>query len=290
MGDYLKNRADPEVGQWVAAQIEDSEIKDPYATYVNVPDCDGLLWGACEDLLEEEGLEPVRQSEDWEGAVIEKAAGAVLQLKPASGAEVVAPSKVTVTTNPDEGGMPLVVPAIVPGEGYEDYIAKLKEQFKPKETVLSPEFTDPAFGPNDVTRTSPKPGTRADPSSEPSLDVFTNPPDAPPAAGTWSAPAIPAISLDPLTGVTIGCNDFPFGIFCWIGSGFTGYGSSGACPQIGVPVGTSVDVSNELPFDLCQFEPAMEVIRPVLVLVAAFSLAYLFAAAAMGFGGGSNED
>lgn len=279
------------VGQHIASQIAGSEVKNPYKTYVNVPDCDGLLWAACEDLLEELGLEAHRSALDWQGAVLTKPADAVVQTAPAPGAEVVVPTKVTVTTNPDEAGMPLVIPAIEHGETYDEYLTKLSPGLNPQRQNVGEAFTDPSVGPNAVLRTQPDPGTRLDPSTEHQVDVQTNPPTAPsPSTTPWSAPSVSSIDLGPLAGISIGCNDFPFGIFCWIGDGLSGANAAEACPSIGVPMGSSVGISDELAFDLCMFEPAMVVVRPVLVLLSAFCLAYMFAAAAMGFGAGSNED
>lgn len=280
------------LGERVAAEIEGSEVADPYGSLVTVPSCDELAWEACRDLLEESELEPVRQKLGWEGAVIEKGAGAVLELKPASGSELETGTTVTVTTNPDPEEMPLLVPAVVPGQEYGSYVATLDPRWQPSKVVLSPEFSDPTVGPNEVSGTNPATGTRADPQTEPGLEVRVNPSDAPPATGTtpYTPPAIPAVDLSPLAGIAVGCNDFPFGIFCWFADGLSGWGTSGQCPDVDVPLGSSANVESGLPFDFCKFEPAMEVVRPIIVLVSAFCMAYLFAAAAMGFGGSTSED
>lgn len=285
--------ADPEgerVGEKVASEIDGSEVANPYAVTVEIPDCDGLVYATCEELLEELGLIPQRESLPWEEVTPGTEPDEVVELDPAKSTEVEKGSTVTVVTNPAEEEMPLVVPAFLPGEGYTDYVAKLAPQWQPEKVVVDPAFIDPAYGPNDVIRTSPKTGSTADPATSHAIDVFVNPADAPPAAGTWSPPTIPALDLSPLAGVAVGCNDFPFGVFCWIADGLGDWGSSGTCSSVDVPVGTSVSAGSELPFDLCQFEPAMEVVRPVITLVAAFCLAWFFSAAAMGLGAGSSDD
>lgn len=287
----LKEHVDPEVGQWVASKIEGSEVVDPYVTEVELPDCVGVPWTTCRDTLEELELVPERVELDWQTADIELAPDTVVQTEPLPGVELETGTKVTVTTNPDEAGMPLIIPTPEPGETYDEYVARLSPGLNPSRSNVSPEFTDPSVGPNGVLRVIPQPGTRANPESETEVEVQTNPADAPaPSGSSWTAPAIPPLDLSPLAGVTIGCNDFPFGIFCWIGDGLTSWGASGQCPDVDVPLGSSAGVESGLPFDFCQFEPAMEVIRPILVLLAGFTLAYMFAAAAMGFGGSGSED
>lgn len=281
--------ASERVGEYIASQIEGSEVPNPYGSIVVVPDCDGLLYATCAELLEEQGLSPERDDRNWETADLDLEPDEVIEMEPAPATEVETGTKVTVVTNPDESGMPLVVPPITPGENYADYVKKLGGGWLPENHVLSPEFTDPHFGPNDVTRTSPQPGTRADPASETEIDIYTNDADAPPAAGTWSAPSIPGLDLSPFGEVEIGCNDFPFGVFCWIGDGLTSWGSSGSCPSFNLPLGSTVGADG-LPVDFCDFEPAMEIVRPIIVLVSAFCLAYLFAAAAMGFGGSTGSE
>jgi hypothetical protein len=272
-------------------QLGQAEALNPLAVYVDVPNCDGLGYSACEDLLEEVELVPEIDFRTWETADVSQPAGAVLALQPEADATVEGGSPVVIEANPDEAGMPVLVPSPLPGETYDAYIARLAPNLDPSRVTVSPEFTDPGTGPDGVIRTVPKSGTRVNPETETEIDVHTNPADAPVPAGTpWSAPAIPAIDLSPLAGVSIGCNDFPFGVFCWIGSGLTAWGPGGECPTVGVPFGSSIGIDDELAFDLCQFEPAMEVVRPVLILLSAFCLAYLFAAAAMGFGGSTGSD
>jgi hypothetical protein len=283
--------AQAKLGEQIASKIEGSGVKGPYTTYVSVPSCSGESWVECKADLEELQLVPERSKLTWETADIELAPDTVTKLAPVPSTEVETKSKVVVTTNPAEAEMPLLVPDIGAGETYADYIAKLAPAWVPTQRELSPEFTDPHKGPGDVTRTAPEPGTRADPATTPAIDVFNNPTDAPPAAGTWSAPAIPSIDLTPLSGVSIGCNSFPFGVFCWVAAGLTSWGAEGECPSFDVPFTSEIRSSTaDLTFDTCTFEPAMEIIRPMLVILSFFGVAWLLSASAMGLGGGASAD
>lgn len=306
----LQTHMPPEVGQWVASEIPGSGVKSPYVSYVTVPEnlCEGMKYPACVVEVEELELVPTQTELDWDDAVIEELdeldpqktreeeEEKVITIIPGPGTELEVGSELEVITNPSEEDMPQWVPKPDPGETEEEYRErKLALPFWiPEGEMLSDGTLDPSKGPNEVVRTTPKAGSKLDPhpaGGTQTVTVTYNPPTAPePSATPWSAPSIRGIDFGPLTGIAIGCNKFPFGVFCWIGDGLAGVGSAGSCPTIGVPMGSSVGLSEELVFDLCMFEPAMVVIRPILVLLSALCLAYMFAAAAMGFGGGSNED
>jgi hypothetical protein len=281
------------VGQHIASQIPGSGVKDPYPHKVSVPSCSGEAWIECKEDLEELDLKPERKELDWSDARLDLAPDEVVELSPAPGTKISVPTetKTIVTTNPEEAGMPLVVPDLVDGETYADYITKLAPGLNPERHNVGEAFTDPHVGPNAVLRTHPDPGTRLDPSTEHDVDIETNPPDAPPAAGAWTAPAIPALDLSPLSGVSIGCNSFPFGVFCWVAAGLANWGSEGECPSFEVPFTSEIRGSTaDLTFDTCTFEPAMDIIRPMLVILSFFGVAWLLSASAMGLGGGASAD
>lgn len=277
------------VGEKIASEIEGSEVNDPYAEYVQVPSCSGMVWTECKTTVEELELVPQRDELDWQTADIEKSAGAVLDVSPETGTELEVGSTVTVETNPDTEGMPLVVPEPLPQETYSEYITRLAPGLNPTRVTVLPEFTDPDAGPNGVIRTVPESGSRVDPSTETGVDVYTNPADAPvPAAGSWTAPNVPAVDASPLTGISVGCNSFPFGVFCWVADGLGSWSEgSGECPSVTLPF-DSYDA--ELEYDFCTFEPAMLIIRPFIILLSAFGVAWLFAASAIGIGGGEADE
>lgn len=293
VGTEVDTAAVERVGQHIASQIPGSKVSDPYPHKVTVPSCSGEAWIECKADLEELELKPERKELDWSDAHLDLAPDEVVELSPAPGTKISVPTetKTIVTTNPDEAGMPLVVPDIGDGETYPDYITKLAPGLNAERHNVGEGFTNPHVGPNAVLRTHPDPGTRLDPSTEHDVDVDTNPADAPPGAGTWSAPAIPALDLSPLSGVSIGCSNFPFGVFCWVAAGLTNWGSEGECPSFDVPFTSEIrDSTADLTFDTCTFEPAMNIIRPMLVILSFFGVAWLLSASAMGLGGGASAD
>lgn len=311
------------VGQHIASQLEGSEVASPYSLTVEIPEeCGvGQKVGPCVEELEELELVPEVEELDWEEAVVEELdelepeetreeeSEKIVEIAPPLPAEVVIGEKVELEVNPKKKDMPVFLP--VPGEGADgegekedEYKKRLAPIFIPDVGELDDGTLDPNKGPARVTRsypttddgtfTDPDGHTRFDPDTEHPVKVWKNPETAPKtgggtATGSWTAPSIPAIDMSPLTGISIGCSTFPFGIFCWLGDGLSGWSTSGTCSSVDVPLGTSVDPANELPFDLCQFEPAMEIIRPVLVLVATLCLGWFFAAASMGLGGGNDD-
>lgn len=304
----LKEKSDSTVagrlGKHIASKIEGSKVADPYPHEVTVPSCVGLTAASCLVVLEELGLTPSVANLSYLEAVIPSAnldepilsleaqAEKVQKLSPTSGTKVMSTSTVTVTANPKLAGMPIIVPDDpAPGESVEAWKAK-RITPQTSEVTVNPEvlgeaFTNPHYSAESVVRPVPEPGTRLDPATSHEVDVRVNSADAPAPAGAWTAPVIPSIDLTPFSGVAIGCGSFPFGIFCWIGEGLTSWGTSGICPNFSIPFITNFSSGAEHPLevDFCQFEPAMEIIRPVLVVLACFTLAAIFAYAALGIGG-----
>jgi hypothetical protein len=295
LATQLKNHegdASGRVGQKIASELEGSEVKNPYATYVTVPSCSGEAWIECKADLEELELVPERDTLTWEDAHLDLAPDEVFELQPEPETELEVGTKVTVTTNPDEDGMPVVVLAPEPNESYDEYIKRLATQLNPERVDVGEGSIDPHKDPGSVLRTSPGSGTRLDPETEHGLEVQTNPDTSPDAVdpGAWSAPTIPSIDLSPLSGVEVGCNDFPFGVFCWIGAGLTSWGSEGECPSFGVPFKSEIrEAEATQEFDTCGFEPAMEIVRPMIVILSFFGIAWLLSSSAMGLGGGSAD-
>lgn len=280
----LKEKVDPSVGQYVASQIKDSGVKNPYAVYVNVPDCDELKWGACAALLEGKELEPIREDLDW-SEVVTDVPDAVTQTLPAGGSEVEVPSKVKVITNPDKDGMPLLIPSPEPGETYSEYIAKLSPGLDPKRVNVPEAYTDPSVGPNTVLRVQPDPGTKLNPATEHEVEIQTNPPTAPaPVPGGWSPPDIPPIDLEPISGIPSPCTVFPFGLFCWVGEAFAQFNTSGTCPHFSAPV---AGTESNFAVTLCgeTSETIMSYLRPALLLAFIVGCGFLFARGTRAVGG-----
>lgn len=286
-GDY------PAVEELVASSVAD------------VPDCDGLLYSECADLVTELELVPERANLSWDTAHLDKPPDAVVSTNPDAGEELDVGSTVVITTNPNEANYPLVQPALLPGESGNAYKQRLLDAGFPEEAILlktlSELNSDPSYGPNAVVQVVPNANddVRHDPQTlaEPEIIVEQNNPGMPEVAGGgWVAPPISGIDLGPLTEIEIGCNKFPFGVFCWLNGALGGWeGPPDGCDiDATVPIGRSADIDpnegGELPFDVCQFEPAMQIVRPVLVILATLCLGYMFAAAAMGIGSTQNDD
>jgi hypothetical protein len=283
------------VAQYVSHKVAGTTLPGEFTT--TVPGCEGLSYTQCVVKLEEAALTPAHHELGWSEAITADPPQRVEELSPARSTQVEKHSTVVVTTNPNESGMPVIVPAPGANETYAQYIAKLNPALAPHEHILGELNSDPAHGPNAVTSTSPAAGTRVNPATSTSLDVQVNPSTAsdPVTSSTWSPPTIAPIDLSPFKSVHIGCSSFPFGIFCWLKDGLTSWGPGGTCPSINLPFvafGSGEDHFSgaKLESSTCGFEPAMEIIRPMLIVLATLSLAAMFAYAALGIGGPAGSD
>ena len=271
------------IGQWVASQIPESGVASPFAVTVTVPSCSGESWIGCKEILEELELVPERSTLTWSEAHLDLAPDEVFELAPAPGTELETGSKVVVTTNPGEAGMPIIVPAPEEGETYGEYSARLNPALSPERHDLEAAYVDPAVGPNGVVSVQPQPETRLDPSKSHEVKVTTNPADAPAPAPAWSPPGIPAINMTPLTGLGSPCSVFPFGLLCWLGEGLAQFNTAGVCPHAAVPVNEDADFE----LTLCgeTSDQVMGYVRPALLLVFIVGCGFLFARATKAVGG-----
>lgn len=287
----LKESADStevgRLGKHIASQIEGSKVADPYPHKVTVPSCSGEAWIECKVALEELELVPEREELDWSDAHLDLAPDEVVELEPSPGTQIEIPGKtktVVVTTNPDEAGMPLVVPLPESGETYSHYAARLNPSLEPDRHDLEAAYVSPATGPNGVVSVEPAPETRLDPSTTHKVDVSTNPADAPAAVPAWSPPSVPAIDMSPLSGFSP-CGVFPFGLFCWVGEAFAQFNTSGTCPHFSAPVATT---ESDFTVTFCgeTSETIMGYLRPALLLAFIVGLGFLFARGTKAVGGG----
>jgi len=292
------------VGQKIASEIEGSGVDNPYAN-IPVPSCAGLSAAACVELLEELGLTPSVAYLGWGSAVLgdvdlenpvetlEAQAEKVQELSPEVGTKLAAGAEVEVTANPKLADMPLIVPeSPAPGDSVSEFEGKLGamgEWGTVTNEVLGEATLDPAYDPSTVVRPVPEAGTRLDPASEPDLTVQTNPATAPPAAapGSWTPPGIDAVELPSFEGSF--CGSFPFGLFCWYGEALTDWGAEGTCPEAEIPLGQTVAPEGSEKIDFCAMEPALEIVRPILVLLGTISLVMFVASKAVGGGGTGME-
>jgi hypothetical protein len=285
----------PKVGQNIGAAISD-RVKPAGSGTVGVPNCSGLLWSGCKRLMESWDLDPVRAPLGFQGAYVDKPGSAVIRWSPGPGVEVGTGTVITVVTNPDPELMPLVMPELPedPNETYQHYVELVEAAGFPSPAIVVNPTANPGFGPSAVTGAQPQPGSRVDPQSNPTATVNVNPADAPPAAGG----GIASPSLTPLGEVEIPCTKFPFGVFCWIYEGLGGWSGDAACSgdtgalNLNAPFKSNPSGSTDtaIPFKLCMFDPAVQVFRPVLLLLAVFCLAWFFSSAAMGLGGSEPQE
>lgn len=279
------------LGEKLASEIKGSEVADPYLSEVTLPDCRGLLWEPCEELVEELELVPDVEFLTWSDADLGKAPEEVKELVPNWPKTVEEGSTVHIVANPDTGGMPAVIPTPEKGETYAHYASRLNPALNGVRQYVDPSAADATEGPNVALRTSPAPGTRTDPSLSTDVTVFTNPADMPAVGAGWEPPAVGSINLKPLEVVTP-CNVFPFGAVCWFVSALGELGSAGSCPTWGLKLhgavpGMSGRTSN---FNVCRMQPVVEGVRPWVYWVGTVFMFLTFAAWARGGGNLSESD
>jgi hypothetical protein len=230
-----------------------------------------------------------------------KPAGSVVETKPAVGTQVDTATSVELDENPNP--LPLTIPAPDPGETYPNYIARLQQlgfTGTITNTFLDDQQLDTTQGPDVAIRTNPAVGTQVTP--ETSIEVFSNPDDAPqPAdggAGAGGGPLAPDLPGINIPTASTPCTVFPFGLPCWIGGALSQLASvapqapswSISTPQVlgGTPL--NIDLGNIFGFD---FSSVMGVVRPVLLFLSLIGLVVWAVGLAMGGstggGGGGAE-
>ncbi len=278
--------------QFIASKVPGSNVPNPYSLTVPVPDCDGLLYAKCAELIEKAGLKPTHKELGWQQAVTADPPEQVEELQPARSTEVEKGSTVTVVTNPDGPDMPVVVPSPGANETYDQYVATLNPALAPSKVVLSATNEDPSFGPDAVTGTNPVAGTRVDPSLTTPVTVDVNPPDAPPASGPpgggFVAPSVPAIAAPGLA--VHPCGVFPFGLFCWVKEAIAEIDTAPKCPSAQVPLGVQQDTMELGICKLPEVEHWMGLWRTLVVFFFTIGCAWTFAKATGAVGAGGDDD
>jgi hypothetical protein len=185
----------------------------------------------------------------------------------------------------------IVIPEPEPGDTAATYTQRLVDEgLQGQTTVLTDASIDTDVGPDEVSRTRPRSGTRVAPGT--TVEVFVNPSTAPEATtGPNAEPGcagvtVPALSLDPLR---IGLPDrFPFAVFGWLANTLGGWAGGGALPTLDIPI-PYVDTPMHIDVSWAM-DPMMAVLRPLLLILSLLGLAWLFASSALGFGGGNSDD
>jgi len=203
------------VGEHAVTGLDDADYPDPLDVpfFLEMPDCIGLTYAACVDLLEALGyLGSITEDVlDWETAVIGIAAEGITMTSPSPGEVFPTGDPIIITRNP--ATMPLIVPSpeeTIPRPTIDDVPAVYPApDWAPDVVVVSETLADPTVGPNAIIRSDPASGTRVDPSSGPDvpITVYVNPPTVPPVdEGTDNG-----INFHPVSDIDWGCK-FPFGL------------------------------------------------------------------------------
>lgn len=137
---------------------------------------------------------------------------------------------------------------------------------------------NPETGPEDVARVYPQVGTRVQAGAH--VEVDENPktapaPTEPKAPSTGEMP--PGIKT-PSFGVL--CNKFPFGVPCWAVETIKGWSATGEAPKTEIPID-----KKHIAINFSVLEPAMEIIRPVIVIALVVGIVWTFFALSTGGGG-----
>jgi len=273
------------------AEPNNPDYPDPTVVTVTVPNCTSSdTYATCSAAIAGAGLTSHKVTLSSAQADLTKPAGAVVSTNPAGGSHVATDTDVAVTVNPDT--LPLVIPAPNANETYDAYVARLQALGLVGDVQLLTDATlDPTKAEKVVIRISPESGTRVSPGT--TVKVYANPENG--SAGGdgnpfgWTAPAVPALDLSPLS-QSIPCGSFPFGVFCWIHDALGGWVGSSSCPQPQFPTGDDNIGDGHFTADMCIAEPALSILRPLILIVTAIGLAWLFAATAMGLGAATSEN
>jgi hypothetical protein len=267
----------------------DPTTPDPLVDVAVMPSCVGLTYTACVVALQAAGFGVYhRVSRSFANAtpIPQAQAAQVFGTTPAAGASTAVSTDVAVDANPDYADMPIAIPAPGARQTYAAYQTQLEglglTMGAPH--VLSEELGDPQRGPNEVTTTSPAPGGRAHPGD--AVTPSVNPPDWPvPAAGGGAGcdTSIRGFNLNPLN-VGLG-NVFPFGVFGWLAAAMGGWGGTSSAPNWTFKLGTHIDWH----VDLAVIEPAMQIVRPCILIVSMLGIVWMLSASAMGISRGSEE-
>lgn len=154
---------------------------------------------------------------------------------------------IVILVNPAPAEMPVRVLAPLPHETSDAYVQRLQAKgLLGRVEVVADSETNLDYGPNEVIRLTPEPGTRVRTGSE--VVVRTNPSSAPapgpgPAGQCGLTPPSSAFDLSPITTTGLGTK-VPFSLLPFVGTSIGGLASPGAPPNVTVRVfGATADLS-----------------------------------------------
>jgi hypothetical protein len=293
---------------WLASQVYEQNnpgstqqgtnpYENPTVVYKVVPDCKGKTFAQCSSALSAAGFTatPTQQVLDFNGADVTQPADATVYTQPGTGTRLDVSTVITIVTNPNDSEMPRYIPAINPGETADAYVARLVALGLVGQTVPLTETTmDLSVGPNGAVRSTPAAGTKVH--SGTTVKVYANPDTAPqPSPGgdpnqgggtgtnpgdPGSGPTIPAIDLSPLRQV-VSCNNFPFGVFCWVYGKLGGLQATGAAPAFDLPL---VYTGQSIHVDTAVWGPARAIVQPVILFASFIALGWALGTFVIGGG------
>jgi len=76
-------------------------------------------------------------------------------------------------------------------------------------------------------------------------------------------------------------------VFCWVRDTLGGWVGSSSCPTPALPSGIS---GHPIEVNTCIAEPALAILRPLLLILTTVGLAWFFAATAMGISPQKDDD
>lgn len=263
-----------------------------------VPGCEGMTINECEIALNQ-----IAVKNNWSAPAFTTVTspvtsanpnygpGAVIRTSPQGGATVSANTDFTITTNPST--LPQIIPFPRPWETYLQYQARLNGQGVATSIATATLANTPStIGPNEVVSVSPTPGTTVDPTTT-TVTITRGNPSAPFPAGDPNDPSVItgpggcACGTISFPNVALG-SAFPFGIFTWLNSVYSGFTGAGACPSVDFNRPSVMGGGTQaIPFCNTTWETTYRpVVFPILEFLMTLAAIWFFAFRVIGIGGG----
>jgi len=188
--------------------------------------------------------------------------------------------------------VPTVVQPAVTLLDPDETVHRIQAALHEPEYEALPHHIDHITGDDTAPESDPVDETYGDPAPEPEpttehviVDNLPNETVEPSAS-----PTVPAVDFSPLADLPIG-EKFPFAVPAWVAGALGGLGGETGCPGTGHTPSAGNIGGASIPLPWCELQPMIDVVRPVFLYASLLGLAWLFAGAAMGFGGsGATEE
>jgi hypothetical protein len=201
-----------------------------------------------------------------------------VETSPPGGSEVGFETDIEIRVNPPQEYTR--VPAPLDGETYESYTVRLEDiGLLGKIELISDEERDPERAEGSIYSLDPPAGTPVQIGTPVIVRVD---PIVPPII-VPGPPGVPPLDFTPLN-VELLCSHFPFGVPCWSFEAVREWAAPGDPPEFSIPIH-----NGDLVFDLAQFEPAMAIVRPVILVLGTLGIGWFFFSFTFGGGGGAGK-